>query len=128
VEPDDRSALTAEDDVADGIYTMTFRGAADWGMGILVLRRGEVTGADMGGCLYDGRYRDDPDNLILELKMTVPAGGTLVQGTPPQTSPYVVPFNASVPKQSIETSAPFLVHLPPGPVNVIVRCLRKLDE
>jgi hypothetical protein len=59
--------------VADGIYTMTYRGAADWGMGMLVLRRGTVTGADISGCLYDGRYRDDPENLVLELDMTVPA-------------------------------------------------------
>jgi hypothetical protein len=114
--------------VTDGIYTMTFRGAADWGMGMLVLRRGAVTGADMAGCLYDGRYRDDPDNLVLELKMTVPAGVTLVQGTQPRSAPYETPFNVSARKRSIESSAPILVQLPPGPVNVIVKCLRKLDD
>ncbi len=97
-------------------------------MGMLVLRRGTVTGADIGGCLYEGRYAEETDNLVFELNMTVPAGATLVQGTQPRPEPYIVPFKFRAPKRSIENSTPILVQLPPGPVNVIVKCLRPLAD
>jgi hypothetical protein len=58
----------------DGIYSITFRGRADWGMGI---QRGVVTGADVGGVLYDGRYVENGPDLQLDLTLTVPPGGTL---------------------------------------------------
>jgi hypothetical protein len=114
--------------MADGIYTMTFRGAVGWGTGMLVLRKGTVTGADAGGALYDGVYEEKPNDIFLDLKMHVPAGVVLVQGTPPRPTPYEVPFKATVPKAAIENSSPVLVQLPPGPINVIVKRLRKLDE
>lgn len=114
--------------MVDGIYTMTFRGAADWGMGMLVLRRGTITGADIGGCLYEGLYTEEPENIVMQLHMTVPAGATLVQGTKPQPKPYVLSFNLHAPKRSLETSTPILVQLPPGPVNVIVRRLKTLAD
>jgi hypothetical protein len=120
--------LNSEILMLDGIYTMTFRGSADWGIGMLVLRGGKVTGADAGGALYDGRYVERPDGLLVEMTMTVPAGLSLVQGTPPQAKPYEVPFNALIPKRALENSEPVLVELPPGPVNVIVRRLRSLDD
>lgn len=114
--------------MAAGIYTMTYRGATGgWGMGMLVLTKGTITGADSVGGIYDGRYSENADSIILEMEMTVPPGVTLVQGTPAQPVAYKVPFNATIPKRAIETSAPVLVQLPPGPVNVIVTRLRNLD-
>ena len=112
----------------EGIYTMTFRGAADWGMGMLVLRGGTVTGADMAGGLYDGRYIELSEALVLEMKMTVPAGVALVQGTPPQDESYDLNFSFEVSKRAIENSEPVLVILPPGPINVIVKRLRSLED
>ena len=51
----------------DGIYSVTFRGAVDWGIGMLVLRKGVVTGADAGGIYYDGHYRDlEMSRLLLK--------------------------------------------------------------
>src|SRR5215471_3431336 len=112
----------------DGIYAMTFRGALDWGMGMLVLRRGTVTGADASGVLYDGSYSEAAETIFLDVKMTVPPGVTLVVGTPPQPRSYVVPLNAAVSKSFIENSEPILLHLPVGPVNVILRRLRRLED
>jgi len=114
--------------VVDGIYIMSYRGAIGWGLGMLLLRRGIVTGADMLGGLYDGCYEERPDDLVFDLKMTVPAGVILVQGTRPQPKPYDVPFNAVVPKRAIETHEPVLVQLPPGPVNAIFTLLRPLED
>jgi hypothetical protein len=114
--------------MADGIYTMTYRGAADWGMGMLVLRRGQITGADTAGGLYNGRYIDQSEAIVLEMIMTVPAGVALAQGTPPRDRAYDVQFNARIPKRAIDNAQPVLVELPPGPVNVIVKRLRRLDD
>ncbi len=110
-----------------GIYLMTYRGAVGWGQGLLVLHQGRVTGADAQGGLYDGTFADQPDDIFLDLTMTVPPGVVLVQGSQPQPITYTVPFRANIPKQSIEQELPVLVSLPPGPVNVIVKRLRALD-
>jgi len=112
--------------VIEGIYQITFRGAADWGMGMLVLKEGTITGADVGGILYDGTYSDRDDNIEVNITLTVPAGATLVQGTPPRPTEQKVPFTASFRKPDIENRQPILVVLPPGPVNVIFNRLRKL--
>jgi hypothetical protein len=54
----------------DGIYSITFRGATDWGLGMLVLRSGQLTGADVGGVLYDGRYHEQAGSLIIEAELS----------------------------------------------------------
>src|SRR6476661_2868288 len=38
----------------DGIYSVTFRGAVDWGVGMLLLLHGRIVGADVAGILFDG--------------------------------------------------------------------------
>ncbi len=112
----------------DGIYSITFRGAVDWGMGLLILRKGLVTGSDVGGVHYDGRYRDLGSAVEINLTMTVPPGATLVQGTPAQPTAYTVPVNVTIPKTDIESRQPVLLELPQGPVNIIFRRLRELSD
>jgi hypothetical protein len=70
----------------DGIYSVTFRGAVDWGVGMLLLRQGRIVGADVAGVLFDGTYRDINDALAVEVEMTVPPGATLVQELQPSRS------------------------------------------
>lgn len=110
----------------DGIYKITFRGAADWGMGVLILKDGIVTGADVAGALYDGTYLEHSDSISVKINLTVPPGVTLVMGTPPQSKEYSFQFDISLSKKSIETSQTILVQLPQGPVNVIFQLLRNL--
>jgi len=95
---------------------------------MLLLKDGVVTGADMVGGLYDGRYNARADDVVFTMTMTVPAGVVLVQGTAPQAKPYTLPFNAVVPNRAIETFEPVLVQLPPGPVNVIFKLLRPMEN
>jgi hypothetical protein len=111
----------------DGIYLITFRGRADWGMGMLILQRGVITGADTGGALYDGSYLECGANLQLKLTLTVPPGATLVQGTPAQPNQYSISSETTLPTKALLSGEPILVQLPPGPVNVIFRRLRALD-
>ncbi len=112
----------------NGIYSMTYRGAVDWGIGMLVLQNGVVTGADIAGALYDGGYTESPTDLFLTMNMHVPAGVQLAQGGPPRANAYDVPFSATIPKRAIESSTPVLVELPPGPVNVIIKQIRSLES
>lgn len=112
----------------NGIYSMTFRGAAGWGMGLLELRDGVAAGAGAEGATFDGTYEETEEDIRLNLCMTVPPGVTLVQGTQPKPVQYSVPFNATIPKLAINTSTPILVELAPGPVNIIVRRLRTLGH
>ncbi len=110
----------------EGIYQITFRGAADWGMGLLIIKDGTITGADVGGVLYDGTYSEKDDTVAMTMSLTVPAGATLVQGTPPRTTEQKVDFTASLSKAAVESKQPILLNLPPGPVYVILNRLRKL--
>lgn len=112
----------------DGFYSMTYRGAVDWGIGMLVLRNGVIVGADAAGALYDGSYREEGLKVRIELTMSVPPGVTLVQGGPAQPTTYRVPVSVTVPISAVELSQPILLQLPPGPVNVIFRRLRALSS
>ena len=110
----------------DGIYSITFRGAADWGMGLLMLQKNAITGADVGGVTYDGTFEETDDSVIVNVQLTVPPGVTLVQGTLPRPEVTTFPFSATIPKRAIDTQEPVLVQMPIGPVNVIFTCLRSL--
>jgi len=110
----------------NGIFKITFRGSADWGMGILILKDGIVTGADVGGIKYDGKYKENKNCIEINLELTVPPGATLVMGTPPQSKEYTIPIILSVNKKDIEKNETILLELPQGPVNVIFNCLRNL--
>ena len=112
----------------DGIYSIRFRGAADWGMGLLMFRKGKIVGADVAGVQYDGTYSENEKEIFVQIVMSVPAGVTLVQGYPAQPKAFEVPFEATVAKLAIESSEPILMRLPHGPVNVIFSFLRELND
>ena len=110
----------------DGIYSIIFRGRADWGNGMMILQRGVITGADAHGVLYDGSYAEVGTDLHVDFTMTVPPGVTLVQGTPAQAEQYTISARTILPTRALDTGEPVLMELPPGPVNVISRRLRAL--
>lgn len=112
----------------DGIYSITFRGAADWGIGLLILQQGTVIGADAGGVKYDGTFREEGETIEVNLTLTVPPGTTLVQGTRAQSVPYEVPLTASLPKSALDTGQAVTLSMPQGPVNVIFRRLRAVKS
>lgn len=109
----------------DGIYSITFRGAVDFGIGVLILQKGSVIGADSGGVQYDGNYVERENLVDIDLIMTVPPGATLVQGTKARPQEYRVPIKATLPAIVFERGQPARLELEPGPVNVIFRFLRK---
>src|SRR5688572_28877437 len=110
----------------DGIFSITFRGATDWGQGILLFQNGIIVGADTGAVLYDGTYKEDEFTVHVQMTMTVPAGGQLVQGTPILPHAYKIDFKTILTKKDVFESNPILIDLPPGPVNIIFKLLRQL--
>src|ERR1035437_2151568 len=80
----------------DGIYSITFRGRDDWGMGMLILQKGSILGADSGGAQFDGQYFERGPVVDVKMTMTVPPGATLVQGPKPQPFAYTIPVEIAV--------------------------------
>ncbi len=120
--------MRMQEDTIDGIYSLSFRGAASFGVGVIALRDGVAAGADVAGVIYDGTYNETAQDITLDMELTVPPGVSLVQGTAPRSTLYHVPFHATIPKSAIKTNETILVQLPPGPVNVIIRRIRSLTH
>src|SRR5947209_2412337 len=105
----------------DGMYSIIFRGRADWGNGMMILQRGVITGADAHGVLYDGSYAEVGTDLHVDFTMTVPPGVTLVQGTPAQAEQYTISARAIMPTRALDTGEPALMELPPRPADAPTR-------
>lgn len=112
----------------DGIYSMTYRGHADWGMGMLVFLGGVVTGASVGAVTFDGQYVELSDEVTIDVTMHVPAGVPLVTGKPAQPQPYEVPFTATISKAALESGETVAIDMGLGPVNAIFQKLRSLPD
>ncbi len=112
----------------DGIYSITFRGAADWGMGLLLLRNGTVVGADVGGVQYDGAYFEGPSSVDIDIVLTVPPGVQLAQGTPARATRYSFPIKSKLSTSALDGKQPATLDTPYGPVSVIFHRLRALDD
>ena len=110
----------------DGIFSITFRGRADWGTGLLILQNGVITGADASGALYDGSYQERGPDVDVKLTLTVPPGVTLVQGTAAQPKQYSISSETTLPIREVLEEKAILLEFPPGPVNVIFRRLRAI--
>ena len=109
----------------EGMYSIQLRGQAGEGLGVLVLMAGRVFGSD-GGVSYDGHYepsRNRKGYLDVTLRITVPAGVALVQGTPAQPAAYWFDLKASFLAQD---NTSLKLQTPYGPVQVTVSYLRGL--
>lgn len=108
----------------DGFYALYYTGSVSSGFAMIVLRSGIVTGADAGGGLYDGNYAVNADKRTIEgtLKLTTPAGVSLVTGAPANqyASSQEIPF--SFPAELNEQTVP--IQTPTGPVNLKFKKIR----
>lgn len=103
-----------------GFYSVTYQGKDGWGMGMIVLAAGQIYGADVGGGLIDGTYRDNPESGILDAEITWTATSTMpmVHGvTVPKG--YQMPFKVSL-SRDVGIKAPAAVQTPLGPLTIIL--------
>jgi len=107
--------------VADGIYGFVYTADTGVGIGAFKLSGGKLVGSD-GAIGYDGIVTEDPGTgrLKLDLKMHVPAGVSLVQGTSPQSEPYTKHVSVETPP-NFGGGEPVKMILAPGPVTVMFK-------
>ena len=112
--------------MTEGFFRIAFTGATGSGLGIFVLHNGSVVGADTGGAIYEGSYRENGDAQTLEfvITMSMPAGVTPVQTGIPLATPVSVPISASFLQDEIGSGKPTLVQTPLGGVNVLFTKIR----
>ena len=66
----------------EGFYNVDYAGVAGMGNAVIVLRRGQIIGAGVGGGKYDGRYRQvgKPGHFVVNVTVSIPAGSPTVMG------------------------------------------------
>jgi hypothetical protein len=110
--------------VLDGFYAVFYTGKVSSGFAMIVLRNGIVTGADVGGGLYDGKYTVSADKRTVEgtMKLTTPPGISLVTGAPASSEVSIQEFPLSLPADLNEQTVQ--IQTPTGPVNLKFKKIR----
>ena len=108
-----------------GFYALYYTGIAGFGHAIVVMKDGSIIGADATGSIYDGTYEATGESIASKVKLTVPAGMTLVTGQS-LPEPLTQEINATLPGH-FAGGAPVSVDTPLGPVNVIFKKLRDVE-
>ncbi|SOC27660.1 hypothetical protein [Stappia indica] len=108
----------------EGFYALYYTGVAGFGHAVLVMRQGIISGADATGGVYDGTYSTVDDTTEAAVKLTVPAGATLVTGQT-LSEPLTQNISATL-NSSFADGHPVAIRTPMGPVNVIFKKLRNL--
>lgn len=112
----------------DGIYSVYLSGKVGQGFAMIVLRKGQVVGADSMGATFDGRYADtDENNLLITLTTTSPPNMPMIQGgvTGPQGELNDISFH--IPRD-FESRQFIRIETKHGPVNAKLVKLRGLDD
>jgi len=109
----------------NGIYAIYFTGYGGSSLGILSLKDGIITGADVANGIYDGEYKYDRKHSCINgnIKVTVPQGTVFVTGliaTPPN---QIINIPFSLP-QDFGAEKPIEIQTPIGPINIIFKKLR----
>lgn len=109
----------------DGFYALYYTGRTGSGFGVIVFKGGIVTGADVNGGVYDGKYTINDDQKIFEgaIKLTLPPGVPMVTGAAPSQTSYTQEFPISLPLD-LDPTHPVQVQTPTGPVNIILKKIR----
>jgi hypothetical protein len=112
--------------MTEGFFRISYTGYHGSGLGILVLRDGIVSGADVSGGVYNGIYSEEPETgkITVSVHLVVPAGVSLVQTGVSLASPADIPIAASFEQGELSGGKPVLIRTPIGPVNVILNKIR----
>jgi hypothetical protein len=107
----------------DGFYIGYFTGSAGNGIAMFALLNGIIVGADPMGVKFDGTYSPEANGFRIRVNVTVPAGGTTVQGVSPGSVGLDYVVDTMVP--GTLDSVPYLtIPTPYGSVNVKFEKLR----
>ncbi len=111
----------------DGLFAVEYSGLTGRGAATPVFSNGVIFGHD-GGVAYDGTYapsRSVPEQMEIQLWLTVPPGVPLVQGVPGQPAEYRFAIRTSIPARGVANQT---VQTPYGAVDYALRFLRTLPD
>jgi hypothetical protein len=107
----------------DGFYAGYFTGTGGNGIAMFVLQNGVIVGVDAMGVKFDGNYEAVENGFRLKVKISAPAGGTLVQGMSTGSTGLTYEIDTIIP--GTLDSIPYLtIPTPFGPVNSKFKKLR----
>jgi len=109
----------------NGIYALYFTGTSGSGFGVIILKDGVMTGADVTGGMFDGTYRVVGDEITGTFISLLPPGVTSVNGVLAGQNGLRVEYPIRLPV-NLGAGQAFTLPTPNGPVNVIVKKLRDL--
>jgi hypothetical protein len=110
----------------NGTFGFVYCGAAGVGIGVFTVSGVTLKGTDASGVHYRGSVVEQADGrLLVDMKMTVPVGVCLVQGTSPQEVPHERHFRHVFPAH-FGDGEPIRLEGQPGPLNLMIR--RVTDE
>lgn len=111
----------------DGFYSCYMTGAEGNGFAMFVFQAGVISGADPLGVLFDGTYVENKTDFDARINVTVPSGGTVIQGASagPAGLTYQVTFKLKADFQEMDF---FRIDTPLGAVNVRLKKLRTMTD
>jgi hypothetical protein len=112
--------------MANGLYTISYTGAAGFGIASCMFLNGEVHGTDAAGGKYHGTYKVAEGKVFGTINLDVPANVPLVTGA---VSPIAltIPFDFSMPAgMKDDQTVMITVKLPTGAVNANVTKVKTL--
>jgi hypothetical protein len=112
----------------NGFYAVYLSGKTGQGFAMLILRNGQIVGADASGVTLDGQYiYGTDDGYVAKLTVKTPANVQLLQGG--LTGPRGTTYDLNIPLPLDFTSRDFVrIETPLGPVNARFVRVRSLDE
>src|ERR1700730_9816600 len=111
----------------DGIYVAYLTGRAGTSLLMLVILRGSIVGADVGGITYDAKIEKKKNGSGYHCSgvYVVPAGANLITGVVPPNEPQRIVVEFDLPEDF--ASGPIVtIETPLGPVNAKFQKLRDL--
>jgi len=111
----------------EGIYTAYFTGATGNSTGMFIFQSGVITGADVGGGRYDGKYSfsDDGTRIRGDVKFSLPVGNSTITGFAAETTPIVVEMALDLPAEFNRHDV-HRIETPLGPINAKFEKIRGL--
>jgi hypothetical protein len=110
----------------EGIYAGYMTGEEGNGFSMFTFLNGIVSGADPLGVTFDGTYEADENGYRVDVKVSVPSGGTVIQGA--SAGPHGLSYNVGLRLPWNFARNDFTrIDTPMGPVNLRLKKLRSLE-
>lgn len=102
----------------NSIYTVYITGTSGNSIAMLIFLNGTISGADIGGGIYDGTYNEIDGGQFIEgrILFTLPINVSSVVGIPPQSEPTSFEVPIRLPS-NLDHDQIYRIETPAGPIN-----------